>query len=49
MDNKIERILKRKRRDKWIWLLISTIGFLFGVGLGIWILVKIFLLGVSNT
>ena len=40
--------LKRIRVKKWIELGIAGMGFLIGIGLGLWILIKIVLLNISK-
>lgn len=40
--------LKRIRIKKWIELGIAGMGFLIGIGLGLWIMVKMVLLGISK-
>lgn len=48
MKGNTKRILKRMRIQRWIELGIAGIGFLIGIGLGIWILIKMVVLGISK-
>lgn len=44
MDKKVKRIVRRKK----IELLVAGLGYLIGIGLGLWGMVKMVLLGISK-
>ena len=48
MKGNTNKILKRMRIQRWIELSIAGIGFLIGIGLGIWILIEIVQRGISK-
>ncbi len=48
MKGNTKKILNRIRIKKWIELGIAGIGFLIGMVLGVWILIKIVLLNISK-
>jgi hypothetical protein len=48
MKGDTKKILNRIRIQRWIELGIAGMGFLIGIGLGIWILIKMVLLGISK-
>ena len=41
-------ILQRKRKQRWIELGIAAIGYIVGIGLGVWFILQMFLYGVSK-
>jgi hypothetical protein len=48
MKGNTNRILKRIRRQRWIELGIASIGVLTDIGLGIWILIEIVIIGIQK-
>ncbi len=43
-ENRVKRIVRRKKLE----LLTALLGYLIGIGLGVWAMVKMVLLGISK-
>jgi hypothetical protein len=48
MKKNTKDILQRKRKQRWIELGIAAIGYMIGIGLGIWSIVQMFLFSISK-
>jgi hypothetical protein len=44
MDKRVKRIVRRKKLE----LLTALLGYLIGIGLGLWAMVKMVMLGISK-
>jgi hypothetical protein len=44
MDKRVKRIVRRKKLE----LLTALLGYLIGIGLGLWMIVKMLVLGISK-
>ena len=43
-EDKVKRIVRRRKLE----LLTALLGYLIGIGLGLWAIVKMFLFGISK-
>lgn len=43
-EDKVKRIIKRKRLE----LLIAGLGYLIGIGLGVWVTIKLIWINISK-
>jgi hypothetical protein len=46
---KVKRdIVKDRIRRKRLELIVAGIGFIIGIGIGVWLIIQMFVLGISN-